>query len=143
VIDIREVAHSSPEYWATIELRRNILRLPLGLDFSTEELDAEAGDIHLAAFNPDLVGCLVLVPRLDGEIKMRQVAVRPDLQRTGLGTQLVVASEVLARSRGFRTMTLHARDTALAFYRRLGYDVEGCPFEEVSIPHYRMSKRLV
>ncbi len=44
---ICEVAHGSPEYWATVDLRDSILRMPLGLLFSAEELEAEKDYHHL------------------------------------------------------------------------------------------------
>jgi GNAT superfamily N-acetyltransferase len=139
---IREIEHGSAEYWQTIELRREVLRRPLGLDFSPEELNEERNEIHLAALEDCLIGCLVLVPKPDGEVKMRQVAVLPDRQRSGVGRALVRASEELARKRGFNLMTLHARDTAAPFYTALGYEIDGPMFEEVTIPHFRMIKRL-
>jgi len=39
-------------------------------------------------------------------------------------------------------MILSARDTAIPFYERLKYNVEGEPFEEVTIPHRLMAKNL-
>lgn len=141
--EIREVAFGSPEHASTIELRREVLRRPLGLDFSAEQLAGEEDQIHLALLHGDeALACLILVAHRDGEAKMRQVAVRPDLQGQGIGRQLVEASEAFAIRRGLTRMVLHARETAVPFYERLGYAVEGEPFEEVGIPHRRMSKRL-
>jgi predicted GNAT family N-acyltransferase len=144
VISTHEVQHGSPEYAQTVELRRAVLRLPLGLDFTAEELAAEASDFHLAAFEEDMVvACLVLVPMPQQQVKMRQVAVRPELQGKGVGTALVEASEEFSKQRGFSLMTLHARDSAVRFYKRMGYHIEGETFEEVGIPHYKMVKRLL
>ncbi len=78
---IREVAHGSPEYWATVELRDAVLRKPLGLRFSQEELEAEKDCYHVACYRGvRLVGCLVLQPLADGDVRMKQVAVTPDMQ---------------------------------------------------------------
>ena len=51
-------------------------------------------------------------------------------------------AEVLAAARGFREMTLHARESVVGFYERLGYAAEGSPFIEVTIPHRAMRKTL-
>lgn len=140
---IRVVAHGSPEYDATVELRRAVLRRPLGLDFSPEQLASEASDTHLAQFEEDqALACLILTPKDLKTLKMRQVAVAPERQGRGLGRLLVEGSEVWGREHGFEKMTLHARDTAVPFYLALGYAVEGEPFEEVGIPHCAMSKTL-
>ncbi len=66
---VRQVAHGSPEYWATVQLRDSVLRKPLGLQFSAEELDAEKDSHHLACYRGErLVGCLVLRPFADGNV---------------------------------------------------------------------------
>jgi predicted GNAT family N-acyltransferase len=120
-----------------------VLRWPLGLDFTDEQIQAEDSEVHIAALEADkVVGCLVLTPMDEGVIKMRQVAVEPELQGQGIGAQVVELSEQVARARGFNEMVLHARDTAVPFYLRLGYEVFGEPFEEVTIPHRKMRKYL-
>ena len=100
---IREIEHGSLAYWATVELRDSILRKPLGLQFSAEELDAEKDSHHLACYRGErLIGCRVLRPMAGGDVQMRQVAVVPDLQGQGIGTAIVEHSEALARGLGFR-----------------------------------------
>ena len=70
------------------------------------------------------------------------MAVEPDRQGTGLGTRLVEALEEELVRRGFREVTLHARDTAVGFYARLGYAPVGPPYVEVGIPHQNMRRPL-
>lgn len=140
---VRAVPFGSPEYDATVELRRDVLRRPLGLDFTREQLDAEHGDVHLALFEEDrLLACLMLTPIDPTTLQMRQVAVREDLQGQGLGRRLVEEAEAWAEGRAFERMVLHARETAVAFYVSLGYVAEGEAFEEVGIPHRAMGKSL-
>lgn len=137
------VEHGTTDYHRTVELRDEVLRRPLGIVFSPEQLDAERDDIHLACFrDDDLVACLVLTPKENGEIKMRQVAVAPGLQGTGIGRQLVEESERVARDHGFSRIVLNARETAIPFYRRLDYHTIGEQFFEVGIPHFQMWKRI-
>lgn len=139
-----EVRHGSAAYEACLGLRREVLRRPLGLDFTGEDIERERVDRHLAAFiGGEVVGCLVLTSRSGGEVKMRQVAVAPGLRGRGIGRSLVRFSEEFAARRGYRIMTLHAREAAVPFYERLGYEAVGEPFEEVSIPHRRMRRSLI
>lgn len=139
----RLVEHGSSEYEATVALRYEVLRRPLGLEFSPEQLAAESSDLHCTLWDDaELVGCLVLTPLNEREIKMRQVAIHPDRQGQGLGRELVEFCEDEARKLGFVEMVLHARDTAVPFYLRLGYELEGDPFTEVGIPHRKMRKML-
>jgi len=46
----RIIRHASPEYQKAVELRENILRKPLGLIFSPEDLQAEKDHLHIAGF---------------------------------------------------------------------------------------------
>lgn len=139
----REVAHGSPEYWETAELRNCVLRKPIGLNFSAEDVETEKRYRHLACYCGDrLAACLMLDPSENGDIRMRQVAVVPELQRQGIGRALVHFSESWACDAGYRRMVLHARDTAVVFYERLGYSRVGDQFEEVTIPHWTMEKCL-
>ncbi len=140
---IREVAHGSAEYWATVDLRDSILRKPLGLQFSAEELAGERYSLHVACYDGDrLVGCLVLRPLEGGDVQVRQVAVVPELQGRGIGKSLMEYSEAWARKAEYRRITLHSRVTAVVFYEKLGYSRLGEQFEEVTIPHWKMEKRL-
>ena len=140
---IREVEHGSPAFWATVALRDSILRRPLGLHFQAEELDAEKDSRHIACYRRGrLVACLVLRPAADGDVRMRQVAVVPELQGQGIGKALVEYAEASARKLGFRRMVLHAREMAVPFYERQGYSRIGERFEEATIPHWAMEKRL-
>ncbi len=139
---ICEVPHGSPDYWATVHLRQWILRVPLGLDFSPEELAAESDSRHIACYRGGrLIGCLVLRPEGD-DARMRQVVVVADLQGQGIGTALVEYFETLARELGHRRIVLHARESATPFYEKLGYMRVGERFEEVTIPHWAMVKPL-
>ncbi len=143
MIEVREVPYGSTEYDEVVELRREVLRRPLGLDFTKEQLASEAKDWHFAAYDNDLVGSLILTARSKEDVQMRQVAVSFSCQRRGVGRALIEEAESFAVEHGFTKMILHARQTAVPFYEALGYTVEDEPFEEVGLPHRSMFKRLV
>ncbi|HEY3233606.1 MAG TPA: GNAT family N-acetyltransferase [Polyangiaceae bacterium] len=142
-IQFSEVPHGSPAYRATLMLREELLRAPLGLSFSSEELAAESDSHHLCAFEgSQLIGCLVLKPLEQGRVRMRQVAVMPALQTRGIGSRLVHYAEQVARAYGYSMMVVHARTGVVPFYVRLGYVEVGERFTEVTIPHAHMEKPL-
>jgi GNAT superfamily N-acetyltransferase len=76
-------------------------------------------------------------------VRLRQMAVNNTLQGKGIGRALMNFAENLARDRGYKRLTMHARKTAVGFYERLGYQISSPEFEEVTIPHYVMEKWLV
>ena len=137
------VQHGTKEYDDTVALRHEVLRKPLGLAFSQEELAGEKDSFHLASRDGDqLVACLVLKPLDEKRLMMRQLAVREDFLKKGFGRELVSYAESFARERGYGEIVLHARETALGFYEKLGYEVEGDSFTEVGLPHLAMRKKL-
>jgi predicted GNAT family N-acyltransferase len=138
------IEYGSPQYDETLQLRTLILRKPLGLEFTEQQLAEEYADIHLATTDEAgcIVACLILTPKEDGQIKMRQVAVAENVQRKGVGKSLVAYAEEVAKYYGYHKMVLNARENAVPFYLALDYKIEGQPFEEVGIPHSYMTKSL-
>jgi predicted GNAT family N-acyltransferase len=51
-------------------------------------------------------------------------------------------AETVARDKGYKKVMMHARKNAMGFYEKLGYKATGNEFEEVTLPHYVMEKRL-
>ncbi|MFN0034196.1 MAG: GNAT family N-acetyltransferase [Saprospiraceae bacterium] len=142
MVAVFQIEFATPEYDESVALRYEVLRRPLGLEYTPEQLAAEWSDTHLAAFDAagKMVGILLLTPVNEQDIKMRQVAVAPDQQGKGVGAALVEESEAAAKALNFKKMTLHARETAMPFYHRLGYQTVGDGFEEVGIRHFKMEK---
>lgn len=138
---IRLVEFQSPEYQATVVLRDKVLRQPLGLSFSQEELDAEGNQFHVAALiDEQIVGCMSLLPIDNKHLKMRQVAVDEGQRGQGIGTRLVSYAEEFAIKKGFCCIELHARKDSKQFYDELAYSTISDEFTEVGIPHYKMEK---
>ncbi|MFN3684387.1 MAG: GNAT family N-acetyltransferase [Fimbriimonadaceae bacterium] len=140
---LAEIRWGSREYAAEVDLRYRLLRQPLGLWFSPRELEAEEGERHFGAFEGRrLVACVVARPLGREAVQLRQMAVEEDRRGRGFGTRLLEFAEAELAGSGFAQAVLHARETAVAFYQKAGYSVEGDPFEEVTIPHRLMRKPL-
>ena len=140
---LKLIDHGTKEYNEMVELRRVILRKPLGLDFDPKELEREKEDILIGCFEDDkLEGCCLLTKTDDKTVRLRQMAVLSGLQGKGFGRVLMQFAENIARDRGFKKINMHARKTAIGFYTKLGYKVVGDQFEEISIPHFIMEKEL-
>lgn len=140
---LKIIDHGTSEYRQMIKLRDDVLRRPLGLSFSNDELDEEKGNLHIAAYEDDqMLGCCMLVEEGHDTVRLRQMAVINDLQGKGVGRALMQFAENLARDRGFKKITMHARKNALGFYEKMGYRKIGSEFQEITIPHYVMEKEL-
>ena len=140
---LKIIDHGSKEYHQMVQLRNDILRKPLGLHFTPEELEKEKEEILIGAFEEDkMLGCCMLIKHDATMVRLRQMAVLNNLQGKGIGRALMQFAENIARDRGFVKITMHARKTAIGFYEKLGYQVIGEQFEEVTLPHYIMEKML-
>ena len=141
---LKLIDYGSPEYQQMVQLRNDILRKPLGIAFQKEELEKEAEDILIGAFEEDkLLGCCMLIETEPGTVRLRQMAVPKNLQGKGVGRALMQFAENIARDRGYKKITMHARKTATGFYEKLGYNISGGEFMEVTLPHVVMEKRLI
>ena len=141
---LKIIDHGSPEYQQMVQLRNDILRKPLGLSFTPEELAKEKDEILIAAFEDEkMLGCCMLVKSGGSTVRLRQMAVLNNLQGKGIGRALMQLAENIARDLGYKKLTMHARVTAVGFYEKLGYEVVGEMFEEVTIQHNSMEKSLI
>ena len=140
---LKIIDYGTHEYKLMIKLRDDLLRKPLGITFSKEELEKEKDNILIGAFDDDdILGCCMLVEQDSKIVKLRQLAVLNTLQGKGVGTAILQFAENLARDRGYKTITMNARKNTVDFFEKLGYKVEGDEFIEITIPHYKMDKEL-
>ena len=140
---IKQIDHGTKEYQQMVELRNEILRKPLGLAFHGVELDREIEDILIGAFEEEkMLGCCLLTKIDKHSARLRQMAVQNNLQGKGIGATMMNFAENVARDAGYKKMIMHARKTAIGFYEKLGYKVTGKEFEEITITHIVMEKKL-
>ncbi len=140
---LKIIDYGTAAYQQMLKLRDDILRQPLGLSFSHEELEKEKNNLHMAAYEDDqMLGCCMLVEDGPQTVRLRQMAVINDLQGKGIGRALMQFAENIARDRGYKTITMHARKNAVGFYEKMGYKKIGKEFYEITIPHYVMEKEL-
>ncbi len=141
---VKEIFITEPEYGGVYDLREEVLRKPLGLSLENEDLSADETDTILAAMQDgNVIGCVMLQPKDNETIKLRQMAVTPAMQGKNIGRLLVQHAEEMARHRNYTRIILHARDIAEGFYKKLGYTtLPGEKFTEVGIPHVVMEKTL-
>ncbi len=142
-IAVVEAIYGSDLYAQALALREAVLRRPLGLVVTQAEREDDLNRQHFCALSfGQVVGSVSLKPLGEAILQLKQMAVAQERQRRGIGRRLLVHSEQWARSSGFHVIVLNARMGAEGFYARYAYVAEGEPFDEQTIPHIRMTKRL-
>jgi len=138
-----EMQWQSEHYDAEISLRDELLRKPLGLSFSAQQLASEKDELRFGVVETgQLIGIVLGTPLDDSAVKLRQMAVATDHQGRGVGRFLLKNVEQSLAQKGFTEIQLNAREVAQGFYALLGYATQGERFVEVSIPHFKMTKRI-
>ncbi|CAK4674374.1 unnamed protein product, partial [Aphanomyces euteiches] len=102
----------------------------------------EHSDIHIGVFSEGSIVASVMLRPAQPIAWMKQVAVNPPVQGKGLGRILIQGFEARARAEKFTEIRLHARETAVPFYEKLGYTVFGGRFELAGTVRLSMYKFL-
>jgi len=142
------IQHGSEAYAASLQLRHEILRVPLGMDLfdgSYDDLSQESRYYHFGAFDDDgnLISSVLGIPTATHEVRIKQMVVAEAYQNQGVGRRLFLAFEAYLLNLGFEDFILHARMSAHGFYLNLGYSILGDVFQEVGLPHYKMKKTFI
>lgn len=137
MITITTISTDNPLYEEERALRNRVLLRPFGLpDYAWEMKDGIAR--HFVALDEDrVVGCLLLVPleTSPNRYQLMQMAVDFDYQKKGVGKALIHFMLQFCQDRGIQEVHCHSRETANAFYQKLGFEIYGAPFAEVGIAH--------
>ena len=96
------------------------------MNFTNDELENKKDEILIGAFEEEkMLGCCMLIKMNNKMVRLRQMAVMNNLRGKGIGRALMNFAENIARDLGYRTITMHARKTAIGFYEKLGFKVFG------------------
>jgi N-acetylglutamate synthase-like GNAT family acetyltransferase len=137
--------HTDAEWAAYFYLRYQILRAPWGQPEGSEQTADEAQHLHFAFFNEQ--NNVMGVGRLDQinaqTAQIRFMAVDAPQQSKGIGKSLIHYMETEAKQKGIQQIIVHAREVALPFYQKLGYQLDGPShllFDEIQ--HFLMHKLI-
>lgn len=138
-----------PTEWASyFSLRYRVLRAAWNQPLGSESDADDNSSTHAAIFVPE-DGC-VAAGRLHGLLdrpgvaQVRYMAVHTAWQEKGLGAKVLSYLEAQAKEQGFNLITLNARETAVGFYLKSGYQVIGeGPLVWGVIPHKICTKPII
>ena len=136
---------SSADWKTYFDLRWRVLRQPWGQPRGSERDPEDKSAFHLLLM--DAAGKALACGRLHrtapGEAQVRYMAVAENARGCGYGSRTLDALEAEARATGARKIVLNARDKAVEFYQKRGYDILGDAETLFGvIRHVRMAKLL-
>ena len=135
---------SPEEFKQYFRLRYRMLRAPWGEPEGSELDDIEHRCYHLMVMaNDEVIGVGRLQYNAADEAQIRYMAVAKEFEGNGIGRMIVNALEQEALKNNIRTVVLDAREPAVRFYQKLGYETEKKSYLLFGeIQHYRMKKFL-
>ena len=126
------------------DLRYRILREPWKQPRGSERNEGDATGMHFGLYDSNqLLGILRLDSMEIGISQIRFMAVETSNQGKGIGENLMLFAEEISKNRGDKKIILHAREIALGFYEKLGYQlIEKSHLLFGEIQHYLMEKYI-
>ncbi|HHE40215.1 MAG TPA: GNAT family N-acetyltransferase [Candidatus Cloacimonetes bacterium] len=126
-------------------LRWKILRKPWNQPIGSERNELDDSSYHVMVCEKDRVP--IGVGRLHfnnpNEAQIRFMAVENDHQGKGIGTCIMNALEKYAQEKSAHHIILYARENAVPFYQKIGYEIEEKSYLLFgNIQHYKMNKEL-
>lgn len=109
------------------------------VEIELDEHDIEAVHIlvtTLAGYVP--VATARMTRESDGVSRIGRMAVLLFYRGNGLAKLMLEELLKFARRRRDREIVIHAQSHAMAFYKKLGFELTGEPFMEANIPHVKM-----
>ncbi|MBL7771943.1 MAG: GNAT family N-acetyltransferase [Chitinophagaceae bacterium] len=141
--ELEIIDYRSPMYKQVLQLRNEVLRIPLGLHLEEQDTYEDKDQfITIAHHENQIMGCLMIKPLSQTVAKLRQMAVYPEHQGKGLGSTMLYYTENFCLMNGYKVCELHARKEAIPFYIKNNYFEIGTEFYEVGILHKKMIKNL-
>ena len=126
-------------------LRWQLLRAAWHQPEGSEVDDIETSCFHVIAIDTEdtIIGVARLQFNSESDAQVRYMAVTPENERKGIGRSMISYMEDHAMRTGYLNMVLDAREPAVGFYEKLGYEITGKSyllFDEIQ--HYKMQKHI-
>ena len=134
----------------TFPVRHPVLREGKPIESCHFEGDDDIPTKHFGVFIDNALVAVASLYRNDSDLfdaknqlQLRGMAVLGDHRKKGYGEDLVIHAENYAKNQNASLVWFNARIIAVPFYRKLGYEILGAPFEIGDIgPHHIMYKIL-
>lgn len=123
------------------QMLREPWRMPIGSERDEYDEMSHHRMIVDGKGRPMAVGRLYITPDNEGQI--RYMAVKPNRRNKGVGSLVLVALESFARQEGVKRLVINAREDAIRFYEKNGFESQGeLSDERGPLRHQQMIKSL-
>ena len=130
-------------YKDALKIRHDVFVTEQGVSVADEIDELEDQTIHVVLYKEGEPFATARIYAIDAETyKVQRVAVQEEVRKQGFGAILMSEVEKKVAELGGRRITLGAQNTAIPFYERIAYTIEGAEFMDAGIPHHTMTKLI-
>ena len=138
-LEFNIINYNSPEYQKALRLREDVMRKPLGLLLSEEDVKDDGKRIHISK---DIIMMSSFAVVLYKIAHIYSVFVKQELQNKGFGQRLMAYAENYAKSQGAKRLYVEGRKAAKNFYQKCGFSSCGLEYIDMNIVHQDMRKDI-
>jgi len=134
----------------TFQVRQPVLRPGKPIESCIFEGDDLETTTHLGLYNNSklagivsiFASCHKLFPQI-GQFQLRGMAVLDEFQKKGYGERLVSEAEICIREQNGSLIWFNAREAAVDFYKKMGYEIVGDAFDIPTIGIHFVMRKMV
>ncbi|HRB70629.1 MAG: GNAT family N-acetyltransferase [Flavobacterium sp.] len=134
----------------TFQVRQPVLRPGRPLESCIFEGDDLETTTHLGLYNNSTLAgivsifasCHKLFPQV-GQFQLRGMAVLNEFQKKGYGERLVSEAEICIKEQNGSLIWFNAREAAVDFYKKMGYEIVGDAFDIPTIGIHFVMRKMV
>lgn len=123
-----------------LDIRQAVLWPDHPRDFSRVDGDQDA--LHFGIYVDDLLVCVASLYQTDTGLRLRKFATLPDFQGQGHGTAMMDYAIRHCTDTAEPRLWLSARETAMPFYQRFGFEPFGAPTKKAGIAYRYMERPI-
>ena len=125
-------------------IRDRVFAVEQGIDPKLDWDGKDGQAVHLLAFFQQLPVAVARMREVSSgdSVKLERLAVLSDYRRQGIGSELVYTAIAYGKEQGYQHIVLNAQIQTVDFYRKIGFESIGSPFQEAGIAHLKMQIAL-
>lgn len=124
----------------TIPIRHEVLWPNEEPAYCKVEGDEDA--LHFGVYAHGQLSCVASIYTQDKSARLRKFATLEKAQGKGIGSFMIVYLIRELKNNNVDYLWFDARESAIEFYRRFGFEVEGGRFYKKDVPYFKMHQYL-
>ena len=143
-VTFKFIQYNSPPYTEALRLREDVMRKPLGILLSEEDIKDDDNKTHICGYYGDELVCGCSLKVIHHKIAhIYSVFVKQIYQNQGIGQELMTFAESYAKSLGVARLYVEGRKAAQRFYQKCDFTPCGSEYVDMNILHQDMRKDIL